>query len=100
MPKVGCKTARKLIRHFGNAAAVFEKIEHTTQSQFETISKLFRRSETQNILKAAEKEVALIAKRNINWMAYSDAAFPTSLHQCADAAMARALRQRALSDQQ
>ena len=85
MPKVGCKTARKLIRHFGNAAAVFEKIEHTTQSQFETISKLFRRSETQNILKAAEKEVALIAKRNINWMAYSDAAFPTSLHQCADA---------------
>ena len=85
MPKVRCKTARKLIRHFGNAAAVFEKIEHTTQSQFETISKLFRRSETQNILKAAEKEVALIAKRNINWMAYSDAAFPTSLHQCADA---------------
>ena len=41
MPKVGCKTARKLIRHFGNAAAVFEKIEHTTQSQFETISNVF-----------------------------------------------------------
>ena len=91
MPKVGCKTARKLIRHFGNAAAVFEKIEHTTQSQFETLSKVFRRPEKNDILKAAAKEVALMAKRNINWIAYSNTDFPAPLPQCADAPLVHLL---------
>ncbi len=85
MPKIGCITARKLIRHFGTASAVFDKIGHTNQSQFESISKIFRCAEKDQIIKAAEKEVALIEKHNINWIVYSNTNFPAPLNQCTDA---------------
>jgi len=85
LPKIGCLTARKLIRHFGSATAVFDNITHTHQSQFKAVSKGFKQPEKHHILKAAEKQVALMEKRHINWMAYSDDAFPIALNQCPDA---------------
>lgn len=85
MPKVGCITARKLIRHFGSAAAVFENIKHTNESPYQSISKVFKGPEKHQVVRAAEKEVALMEKCNINWISYLDTAFPTPLNLCADA---------------
>jgi len=85
MPQIGCITARKLIRHFGNASAVFENVIHARESQFQAVANVFRRTEKHHIIANAEKEVALMEKRHINWIAYSDVNFPASLNQCGDA---------------
>lgn len=85
LSKIGCITARKLIRYFGSAAAVFENIAHSDASKFQTLSKVFGKTETQLVLTTAEKEVALMEKRNIQWVAHSHPDFPASLNQCVDA---------------
>jgi len=85
MPRIGYTTARKLIRHFGNASAVYENIVHARESQFQAVANVFRGTEKHHKIANAEKEVALMEKHHINWIAYSDVDFPASLNQCGDA---------------
>ncbi len=85
LPKIGCRTARKLIRHFGSATAVFEDINRTNAKPFASLAAIFKRPEVKQLWQAAEKEVALLEQKNISWVAHTDAAFPLALNQCPDA---------------
>lgn len=85
LSKIGCITARKLIRHFGSATDVFERLPRTNEKKWESLKKIFGQPETKAILSAAEKEVALMEKRGVQWMMHSQPEFPASLNQCADA---------------
>ena len=55
LPKIGCRTARKLIRHFGSAEAVFQHIGRENTKSFNAIAAVFKRPETKHIWDAAEK---------------------------------------------
>lgn len=85
LPKVGCITARKLIRHFGSALTVFEKIRNTSDDKWKSLAKVFAQAETRMVLSEAEKEVAFLDKNHIRWIAHTDPEFPVSLNQCLDA---------------
>lgn len=85
LSKIGCITSRKLIRHFGSATEVFERIPRTNEKKWKPLKKVFEQQETGRVLSAAEKEVALIEKQNIHWVAHSHPEFPSSLNQCMDA---------------
>ena len=85
LPKVGCITARKLIRYFGGAQEVFDKIHTTTNPYAKTTSKAFKQVAIDTALVAAEKEVARIQKYHINWIDFRQESYPTTLNQCSDA---------------
>lgn len=85
LPKIGCITARKLIRYFGSATAVFEEIHRTNNVSFQALIPVFKSSNVQPILDSAKKEVEVIETHNIRWVTHSDATFPASLNQCSDA---------------
>ena len=75
LPKVGCRTARKLIRHFGSAEAVFQRIGRENTKLFNSVAAVFKRPEAKHIWDAAEKEVARIEEHDISWVAHSDPGF-------------------------
>ncbi len=56
LPRIGCVTARKLIRYFGSATAVFEEIHRTNQASFKTLIPVFKSLNAQPILDAAKKK--------------------------------------------
>ena len=85
LPKVGCRTARKLIRHFGSAEAVFQRIGRENTKLFNSVAAVFKRPEAKHIWDAAEKEVARIEEHDISWVAHSDPGFPLALNLCPDA---------------
>jgi len=85
LSKIGCITARKLIRHFGSATDVFERLPRTKEKKWEPLKKIFEQPETKTVLSAAEKEVVLMEKQGVQWMMHSQPEFPASLNQCADA---------------
>lgn len=85
LPKVGCITARKLIRYFGSAQAVFDKIHATANPYSKTISNAFKQVAVDTALLAAEKEVARIQKHHINWIDFRQESYPSTLNQCSDA---------------
>jgi DNA processing protein len=85
LPKIGCRTARRLIRHFGSAEAVFQRIGRENTKPFNRIAALFIRPEAKLVLEAAEKEVARIEVHDISWIAHSDPDFPIALNLCPDA---------------
>ena len=72
LPKIGCRTARKLIRHFGSAEAVFQRIGRENTKPFNSIAAVFKHPEAKHIWDAAEKEVARIEEHDISWVAHSD----------------------------
>jgi len=82
---VGCITARKLIRHFGSAEMVFDRIPRTNEKKWKSLVKVFAQPEVEKVLSAAEKEAAFIEKNNISWVAHSHPEFPSALNQCPDA---------------
>jgi DNA processing protein len=85
LPKIGCHTARKLIRHFGSAEAVFQRIGRENSKPFNSIAAVFKSAKAQQVWDAAEKEVARIKQNNISWVAHSDPGFPIALNLCPDA---------------
>lgn len=85
LSKIGHITSRKLIRHFGTATEVFEGLPRTKEKKWEALKKAFKRPQTKHMLLAAEKEVALIEKQNIRWVAHSQPDFPKAINQCIDA---------------
>ena len=85
LPKIGCSTARKLIRHFGSAEAVFRRIGRENSKPFNNIAAVFKRPEAKQLWGAAEKEVAQIKKHRILSVAHNDPDFPIALNLCPDA---------------
>jgi DNA processing protein len=85
LPKIGCSTARKLIRHFGSAEAVFQRIGRENSKPFNNIAAVFKRPEAKQLWGAAEKEVAQIKKHRILSVAHNDPDFPIALNLCPDA---------------
>ncbi len=49
LPMIGCRTARKLIRHFGSAEAIFQHIGRENTKSFNAIAAVFKRPETKHI---------------------------------------------------
>ena len=60
IPKIGCSTARKLIRHFESAEAVFQRIGRENSKPYNSIAPIFKRPEAKQLWGAAKKEVARI----------------------------------------
>ena len=53
LPKIGCRTARKLIRHFGSAEAVFQRIGSENSKPFSSIAAVFKSAKIQQVWDAA-----------------------------------------------
>ena len=66
LPKIGCRTARKLIRHFGSGEAVFQRIGRGNTKPFNSVTAVFKRPEAKLVWEAAEKEVARIEAYDIS----------------------------------
>ena len=54
LPKIGCRTARRLIRHFGSAEAVFQRIGRENTKPFNRIAALFIRPEAKLVREAVK----------------------------------------------
>ena len=85
LPRIGCTTARKLIRHFGSALEVFQRIDQSNNSRWKALKTIFTKPETAAVLRAAEKECSYIEKHQIQWIDLREPTFPTALNQCPDA---------------
>ena len=85
LPKIGCRTARKLILHFGSAEAVFQRIGRENTKPFNRIATLFNPPEAKLVWEAAEREVARIETHDISWIAHSAPDFTIALNLCPDA---------------
>lgn len=60
IPKIGCSTARKLIRHFESAEAVFQRIGRENSKPYNSIAPVFKRPEAKQLWGATKKEMARI----------------------------------------
>ena len=81
----GCRTARKLNRHFGSAEAFFQRIGRENTKSFNSVAAVFKSAHARQVWDAAKKEVARIKQHNISWVACSDTGIPISLNLCPDA---------------
>ena len=66
LPKIGCRTARKLIRHFGSAEAVFQHIGCENTKSFNSVAAVFKSAQAQQVWDSAEKKAARIKQHNIS----------------------------------
>lgn len=66
LPKIGCSTARKLIRHFESAETVFQRIGRENSKPFNSIAPVFKRPEAKQLWGATKKEVARIKPQKAN----------------------------------
>jgi len=85
VPNLGDSTAKKLIRHFNSAKAIFDekpsnllKIDGVGKTRIRELSDAIH-------LKEAEKELNYILKNNIYVSYYKEAAYPERLKHCQDA---------------
>ena len=53
LPKIGCRTARKLIHHFGSAEAIFQRIGPENTKSFNSIAAVFKSAQAQQVWDAA-----------------------------------------------
>lgn len=85
LPKIGGKTAAKLLAVFGNAKTLFHTPIHTLQ-QIEGIgairAKVFK---DRRFLQAAEKELEFVQRKNIQVLIPEDKQYPYRLKECPDA---------------
>ena len=74
LPKIGCRTARKLIRHFGSAEAVFQRIGRENTKPFNSIAAVFKHPEAKKddiIVKTRETKLPGIHYHQILVLCYS-----------------------------
>ncbi|PZD77414.1 DNA-processing protein DprA [Mesonia sp. K7] len=85
VPNIGDISAKKLLRHFGSAKAIFDTSakEITQLEGFGTLKA--KALHLENYLAAAEKEYDFIEKNNIQLHYFEDKTYPYFLKQCIDA---------------
>lgn len=84
IPHIGDVTAKKLISHCGNAAAVFQEKLRLLQRIDGIGSHMLQRLHDPAYLLTAEKEFKYISGKGISCLHYLDQAYPTYLKHCAD----------------
>ena len=70
LPKIGCRTAQKLIRHFGNAEAVFQRIALENTKSFISIAAVFKSAKAQQVWDAATVVCDFKRQRKASCKAY------------------------------
>lgn len=82
---IGDVNAKKLLRHCGNAKAVFES-KKTALSKISGIGhKVINALKNETLLREAEEEMKFIEKQGITTLYYTDMEYPVFLSQCFDA---------------
>ncbi|MDT0685472.1 DNA-processing protein DprA [Autumnicola psychrophila] len=84
IPNLGDNTAKKLLRHFGTAEAIFKEKKHNLLKINGIGEARLQGFHNSDHFKAAENELKFIEKNNIGYSYFQDQDYPEKLKHCFD----------------